>query len=100
MNTTRSSLNVEILTDPPITSKSQDKLKRFPLADKIAQMIMSFKGNEHFVIGIEGEWGSGKTSFIELVLESLKERNNNKTPDVIKFNPWNFSNADGLYAEF
>ena len=100
MNTTRSSLNIEILTDPPITSKSQDKLKRFPLADKIAQMVMSFKGDEHFVIGIEGEWGSGKTSFIELVLESLKEHNSKKTPDVIKFNPWNFSNADGLYAEF
>lgn len=97
---TRSSLNVEILTDPPITSKSQDKLKRSPLADKIAQMIMSFKGDEHFVIGIEGEWGSGKTSFIELVLESLRERKNQKTPDVIKFNPWNFSNVDGLYAEF
>lgn len=100
MNTTRSSLNVEILTDPPITSKSQDKLKRSPLADKIAQMIMSFKGDEHFVIGIEGEWGSGKTSFIELVLESLRERNNKKAPDIIKFNPWNFSNIDGLYAEF
>lgn len=99
MKTTRSCLKVEILTDPPITSKTQDRLKRSPLAEKIAQMIMSVDSDEHFVIGIEGEWGSGKTSFIELVIEALGQEKDS-IPDVIRFNPWNFSNADGLYAEF
>lgn len=99
MNTSKTTINVEILTDPPITSKSEDKLNRSPLAEKIALMITSVKGDEHFVIGIEGEWGSGKTSFIELVIEALNQQGIN-APDLIKFNPWNFSNIDGLYADF
>lgn len=28
-------------------------------------------GDESLVVGIEGEWGSGKTSFIKLTLENL-----------------------------
>jgi len=63
-------------------------------------MILSFKGEDSFVVGIEGEWGSGKTSFIEMILETLEQADAGKRPDIIKFNPWNFSSIDSLYTEF
>lgn len=88
----------EVLVDPPIKSRGQDRLGRCNLAEKVAQMLLDYNGDESFVVGIEGEWGSGKTSFIEMVLETLRESKNK--PDTICFNPWNFSNPDNLYLEF
>jgi predicted KAP-like P-loop ATPase len=84
------------LADYPIDKKENDKLGRFPLALKVAEMISKFKGNESFVIGIEGPWGSGKTSFVNMVLSEL-----NSTEIVtISFNPWNFSGQNELISDF
>jgi predicted KAP-like P-loop ATPase len=85
-----------ILPDYPIENKDQDQLKRFPLATKVAAMISAFAGKESFVIGVEGKWGSGKTSFINLVLGELD-------PNSIvyfTFNPWNFSDESSLLRDF
>lgn len=85
-----------ILPDYPIEKKEQDQLKRFPLSTKVAELISSFSGKESFVIGVEGKWGSGKTSFINLVLGQLNEN------DVVyfTFNPWNFSDEASLLRDF
>ena len=63
------------------------------------------------VIGIEGEWGSGKSSFIELILgridpqrpeskESADSSTINEHNLVVEFNPWNFSNQNELIKDF
>ncbi len=85
-----------ILPDNPIENKDQDQLKRYPLATKVAEMVSAFKGKESFVIGVEGKWGSGKTSFINLVLGQLNK------DDVVylTFNPWNFSDEASLLRDF
>jgi predicted KAP-like P-loop ATPase len=57
-----------MLPDYPIKSRTEDLLRRAPLAEKVASLIFEFQGDESFVIGIDGAWGSGKTSFINLVL--------------------------------
>ncbi len=84
-----------ISPDYPIHSKEEDKLKRAPIAGSIANLISDFKGTESFVIGIEGSWGSGKTSLINLILENLGR-------NVIRFtfNPWNFSSELKLLEDF
>jgi len=84
-----------ILPDYPIQSKKEDRLKRAPLAEKVAELILDFKGSESFVIGIEGPWGSGKSSFINLILENL----GNKV-FYFTFNPWNFSDQPSLLQDF
>jgi predicted KAP-like P-loop ATPase len=91
--------NNQLLADPPITTKAEDKLGRAPLAAKVASMLNKFEGNDSFVVGIEGEWGSGKTSFIELILESIFNGSDNKWK-VVKFNPWVFFNTEALYLDF
>lgn len=84
-----------ILPDYPIQSKDNDKLKRAPLAQKVADLVLAFKGSEGFVVGIEGVWGAGKTSFINMVLETL----GNEVYHFV-FNPWNFSDQTSLLKDF
>lgn len=84
------------MPDNPIPNREKDLLHRYPLANRIAGMISGFKDDESLVIGIEGEWGSGKTSFINLILEDLRTTN----ALLIKFNPWNFSDQNELIKDF
>lgn len=71
-------------------------LHRYPLANRISGVINRFEGDESLVIGIEGEWGSGKTSFVNLILEDL----DSTKALIIKFNPWNFSDQNELIKDF
>src|SRR5258708_502117 len=85
------------LTDSPIQKRGkEDVLKRAPLAKKVAQLVKGYKGKGSYVIGVEGIWGAGKTSFINLVLENF----NSKDVVVVKFNPWNFANQNELIVDF
>jgi hypothetical protein len=84
-----------MFTDHPIQTKSDDRLRRESLAEKVAEMILKFEGTESFVIGIDGKWGSGKTSFINLVLESLDDK-----IIAVKFNPWQFNDSRSLLKDF
>jgi predicted KAP-like P-loop ATPase len=79
-----------ILPDYPIQSEDSDKLKRAPLAQKVADLVLSFKGSESFVVGIESAWGAEKTSFINMVLETLGN-------EVCR---WNFSDQTSLLKDF
>ncbi|NBV77239.1 NTPase [bacterium] len=85
-----------ILPDTPIEDKDSDKLRRAPLAAKVAELVNNFEGKESFVVGIEGVWGSGKTSFVNLIVDNLSSE---KTV-VIPFNPWNFSGQNELIEDF
>lgn len=86
-----------IMPDYPIEEKSNDKLRRAPLAKKVAELVANFKGKESFVIGIEGQWGSGKTSFINMALNEIE---NDPNLIFINFNPWNFTGQNELIDDF
>ena len=85
-----------MMPDNPIQNKEKDLLHRYTLAHRIATMINDFKENDSLVIGVEGEWGSGKTSFINLILEDLRATD----ALLITFNPWNFSDQNELIKDF
>lgn len=44
------------------------------LAENICQFITENENSTKKVIGIEGEWGSGKSNVIEIIKEKLKEK--------------------------
>ena len=99
--------------DKPISKEEEDLLGRYPLATRIADMINNL-GDDYkhsIVIGIEGEWGAGKSSFIELILGRVDPKRSkprdsadsnvvNERNIVIEFNPWNFSNRNELIKDF
>lgn len=61
-----------LYSDQPITRPSQDLLGRASFALKLARAIDQLAvASDGFVLGIQGPWGSGKTSIIELIIRYL-----------------------------
>ena len=83
--------------EKPIISKNEDLLGREKVANNLAREIKYYRNKDSLTIGIVGKWGSGKTSFINMVLENFKGNDNYI---VIKFNPWNISSRKQLISDF
>lgn len=83
--------------DRPITEHDEDCLGYTQPAKHIAKAILNLSSPEGFVLGLEGEWGSGKTSFVNLIIESLQSHC--KPPEIVKFSPWLISTRSALLGE-
>lgn len=66
------SMNFEadLSTDRPIPGRLEDKLSRAGFADAIATAIRSWRGKDSLVLALYGEWGSGKSSIKNMILEA------------------------------
>lgn len=79
-----------LYNDQPIGQDEEDKLNRTPFVDEIVELIDRYteadeKKDNHdgLVIGLEGAWGSGKTSvLIYWKIDSRRKRGN------MWFNDW------------
>ena len=84
--------------DQSIQSAKEDKLNRTSFAHSLAEAILDYEERESLVLGLFGEWGSGKTSILNLALEqiaSISERKSNKEkPIIVRFNPLHKSLLD------
>lgn len=83
-----------------IKSKDKDLLNRKKYADSICKAILNYNHEDSYTIGIYGKWGDGKTSFVNLIMESFVENNKSDNYEIIYFNPWNFSNHNELIDQF
>ena len=84
-------------SEKPIILGKEDLLGRAKVANELSREIKFYKNEDSLAIGIVGKWGSGKTSFINMVLENFKGNDNYI---VIKFNPWNISSRKQLISDF
>lgn len=92
------------ISDKPITSSKEDLLGRNSFAQSLADAILSHKETDSIVVGLYGEWGTGKTSVINLLIENMEliyrtNMDKNK-PIIIEFNPWNYSDQYQLISQF
>ena len=85
--------------DRPITSSAEYRLNRRDFAFALGDSVLSWDGADSLVIGLNGKWGSGKNSIINLVLERI-QRTAEPAPDTIKFNPWEWSGHEELATAF
>ena len=69
-------INTSFDSDQPIAAKKQDRLGRSNYADSIASYINNLPVDRGFTIAVMGEWGSGKTSLLNMVAEALDEGEN------------------------
>ena len=91
--------NVYPFNDQPILAKKHDRLGRKQFAEELARRITACRGKDSIVLAITGEWGCGKTSVKNMVLQSLPKTG--KFPvTVLEFNPWQFSGHASLTESF
>jgi predicted KAP-like P-loop ATPase len=86
----------ELHNDRPIGSLEQDQFGFGPVAKQLADVVLSAANQDGFVIGVEGCWGAGKSSLLNLAIGFLEDTASNKRPIIIRFDPWLISNRDAL----
>lgn len=89
-------------TDNSITRKSEDRFGFYEEAelflDKLEEHKVSYQ--EHaLIVGLEGEWGSGKSSFINMIECAILDRNQKLKFKLVKFSSWNYRNSNQLTVE-
>lgn len=89
-------------TDKPIEKQEDDLLGRASFSNQLGKAIYGHEEKSSLVIGLFGEWGTGKTSIINMVENeilrlSLKD---NKKQFIIRFSPWNYTDKDNLISLF
>lgn len=85
--------------DRPIISKEEDILNRKQFTTRLADTISSWDGSDSLIIGLYGDWGSGKTSIKNLVCKELEQAGKNGIK-YVEFNPWQVSGFNQLAEEF
>lgn len=95
---------MEFLADKPIEKISDDLLNRGSFASRIANCLISNQKQESLVISLNGKWGSGKSSILNMVKEELLSKKNiakkQMIPHIIDFTPWNFLSQDNIIEQF
>jgi KAP family P-loop domain len=88
--------------DSPITgdATSPDRLGRQTLAKTAVEILLKDNSGIGFAMSVEGAWGSGKTSFCNLMKRELSVNNKETVPIVIDFNPWMFGTREQLTKAF
>lgn len=85
--------------DIPVNHSDNDQYNRkafaFDLAIKIQSKIEDAKAGS-LAIGINGEWGSGKTSFSNFIKEKINRTNR----VIIDFNPWRSASPTKIIEDF
>ena len=89
-------------SDLPIQNNKDDKLNRSGFATDLATAIINRNTPDGFVIGMYGEWGSGKTSVINMVVEQLELQRTslNEKIVIMRFNPWLCADQKQLVSQF
>lgn len=89
--------NLSFLADNAIKMEGEDELERTGFVNGLVTRISSWKETESIVIGLYGEWGTGKTSVLNLMKTKFEEDKNNV---IISFNPWYFKDEEQLILQF
>ncbi|MFV3131414.1 KAP family P-loop NTPase fold protein [Niveispirillum sp. KHB5.9] len=80
-----------------------DRLNYAPFSARIAKAIISLAAPNGYVIGLHGQWGSGKSTVINFILAHLRKHNAEHEDDQIieiDFRPWIVSEHQDLITAF
>ncbi len=86
-------------SDAPIDDPDRDRLGFGELARHLADVFLHNDLSRGLVVGIEGEWGSGKSSLANLALKALENEQENHRLRIVRFSPWIIGNRDQLLGQ-
>ncbi|HEY8937485.1 MAG TPA: P-loop NTPase fold protein [Cyclobacteriaceae bacterium] len=98
-----SSLKTGIIDpDLPLSdSNPVDELKRENFANELVVVLKETKPSERaLVIGINGTWGSGKSSLQYMISKKMRKKENASSFYEVNFNPWLYSKEKSLAYSF
>lgn len=87
----------QISPDTALQEPSEDQLGYYDFSKNIAETITQSVPSEGSVIGIYGQWGSGKSTILNFIEYELEQRSDEV---IIRFNPWWFSGQSDLMNKF
>ena len=82
--------------DEPLGETGTDELGYGSYAELLSHKILSSHFNKAFAIGINGKWGIGKTSFIDILRRNVTD----ESIIEIIFNPWNSNSPKAIIKDF
>jgi len=82
---------------PEITSY-QDHLNRQPLISAVAAVLAHKANCEHQTIGLLGDWGIGKSTWLKLLKKELLKEHKDQAYLFGEFNAWAYEHTDNLQA--
>lgn len=92
------------IDDAPINDSKKDCLNIQKFAKNLTTNMENYfndsERKESLTIGINGEWGSGKTSLLNLIENLLNKEDDKKDIKIIRFNPWIYSPHNQLMEQF
>lgn len=92
--------------DKPIKSIDDSLFESHTIfAEQTAKMFLNWKSDSSLVTALYGEWGSGKTSISNMIVEKLETANQhiqceNEKAIIIRYNPWEFASQDTIIQSF
>ncbi|HAP27146.1 MAG TPA: hypothetical protein DCR74_16310 [Achromobacter sp.] len=82
-------------SDRPVDNYGADEFGFVDIARGLAPALVQAMDHEGLVIGIEGVWGSGKTSLVNYVLREIK-RTERDSVEIISLAPWLSGDEESL----
>ncbi len=97
-NEVTNNVNVQnsFFDDEPLGEYGTDELGYGSYAELLSNKILSSHFKKSFAIGINGKWGIGKTSFIDILRRYVKD----ESIIEIIFNPWNSNSPKAIIKDF
>src|SRR4051812_2417374 len=87
---------IDLHGDRAIGAGDVDRLGFGQLASHVASALVDQAAASGLVVGIEGKWGSGKSSLLNLITNALKNLQPDKRPEIVEFRPWLVGSRDAL----
>ena len=86
--------------DQPIDSPEEDRFGFDPLAKAIADSVANMEAPHGTVLAVNGPWGSGKSSVINLVRYHLEDETRTGDLEIAEFKCWWFRGEEALLLAF
>ena len=87
------------ISENPIKTEAEDVLSRKAFVTQLQSAINSWNSETSLIVSLNGKWGEGKSSVINLLKEKLRQQHET-APKIIEFNPWFYNSSEKLTSLF
>ncbi len=103
MNDVKSDTEHKWNSDRPGWLPDHDALSRSSFAQRVAKELRGWRQKDSLVVSLNGDWGSGKTTLVNLIRHYAHEQSKKAgeaVPIFVPFNPWQWSGQEMLMQAF